>query len=243
MWVKSIAIVGEAAERTNVGLTKRAPALCICACWCVYVSECVWVSVRGYEVSVYTVRTGWLRCCLLYQHFVYTLVALSEWWLWPTVHKMLKLWLWRWCWARRDRGQRATELAGNGNGNDCGRAEPEPEPEHTHKKVSNGNFELMNETKRNELNWFHLCAAALNHAELSSELFLPSCPLSVDVAVAIVALLLCRFLAFLSWKYFRPERKRLIKPKEFLCNFVLPHTTQQLSFENLLLSTVERSFC
>lgn len=42
------------------------------------------------------------------------------------------------------------------------------------KKVSNENFELMNETKRNELNWFHLCAAALSRAELSSELFLPS---------------------------------------------------------------------
>lgn len=55
---------------------------------------------------------------------------------------------------------------------------------HTHsltKKVSNENFELMNETKRNELNWFHLCAAALSRAELSSELFLPSssarCPI------------------------------------------------------------------
>lgn len=137
-----------------------------------------------------------------------------------------------------------TESRGIGS-NDCGRAEPVPEPdpelesehEHTHtntKKVSNGNFELMNETKRNELNWFHLCAAALSRTELSSELLLPSCPLSAVIVVVIVAVVvlpsllcsLCRFLALLSWKYFRLERKRLIKPKEFLCNFVCRRHTQ-----------------
>lgn len=58
-------------ERANVVPTKRAPAHCIYA----FMRACVWISVRGYEVYVYTVRAAWKRCYVLNQHFVYTVVA------------------------------------------------------------------------------------------------------------------------------------------------------------------------
>lgn len=191
-----------------------------------------------------------------------------------TVHKMLKLWLWRWRWAagRVVGGWGEVVLLGRllGIGDEQRTAQQQRRALCTHKikqqkkkrqqqqqqqsqkreKSFKWKFWIneRNETKWTKLVSFVLWAQSCFFLSRSTPLFLYHSPRSLSLSLfCLFSCCYCccaAFLAFLIWKYFRPERKRLIKPKEFLCNFqpaaapAPATTTSAIEFRKLVVSWV-----
>lgn len=151
VWVKIVAIVGEAAEQTNERTNERPSertsernerttnerrnklrlSVHVCCLYKQYIKSlhvCVCVAQRGYkDCCVCTTYSGHclaLPACYISVNSLF-LFAMHECGLWLTVHKMLKLWIWRRRWlSSAGSGQRSG--ASSIGSNDCGRAEPEP---------------------------------------------------------------------------------------------------------------------